>query len=663
MADNLNQKEKLLKEGKFFEKPMTDDIKNIQDFMESTKKDDYQQYTLDFIKKYNPYGHVVYFEPGFGKTRLACYIIDYFLRKEPWRKVIIISPSAVHEGFKREFSIIKFPYTQNMHRIHLLSNKAFNLAEQIYKITTGVAVYAASELEQTMKTSDLNEYIVIYDESHSFVNSVCGASKNSTYIYESIMKSPKCRRFFLTGSLIVKDFFEIVPYVNMCSGALLLPEIDSLFRKYFMDYKSRKFMNIGILRSLLFGWFSFYGDVYLDGSKTSEFAELLREKIIKVRMSKSQFQLYDTYRAEEIKDDLKQKEFKSKSKGNSGIVSKFKQLEGSTSYRIYSRQACNLAPFDKSVIISYALENCPKLHHSVNLADKLITEGKKGAIFSNFTNQVGLRGIEFLLREKGYQNIEDILDQKQTPKPVRDNNSKTSKTYAILTGDTPKERRIEIQNIYNDQNNMHGEVLPILLFSVALAEGVSFYDGRFIIILDYFFNESRIDQVIARLRRRGGHKRLPEAERTLQPYVLLSIPPLEFDKVETTDQYLFRKAELNQELLDRGITLVKESTINCTLMKALRPSSPFSCFTCNNVGLKLYTPGNFERDIKTNYTPCASSEKEATEFMYEGKKYYYVAEDDEFYTIDNDGSFIKVDQNTNITLKKAKTKIKSNIKN
>lgn len=628
--------------------PKTDIISEIQSSLEESKyAGDFQLLTLDFIKKYNPPGHTIYYQPGFGKTRLACYIIAHYLRVEPWRSIIIIAPSVVHTSFINEFKYIKFDYSKYAGKIHFISNLAYNIAEQIYKITSGISNLDQSQ-DTTRPFANLDEYVVIYDEAQKFVNSVCNGSKNASYVYDSIMASKKCKVFLLTGSLIVKDCFEIVPYVNLCTRYQLLPEYPRLFNKYFMNYKKRSLINIPILKTRLFGWFSYYGNEYVDKTDKSAFATELKRKIIKVRMSTQQFAMYEAYRAEEIKEDMKQKQLKEMKRGSQNNPQKFKKSdESSSTYRIFSRQACNIVPFKENSIIEYKIENCPKLHATVNLAIKLINQGEKGAIYSNFISHVGLRGIEYILKTKGFKNIDETdykLGSAELPK---------ERLFAVLTGETSKERRDEIKSIFNASNNVRGEILPLIMYSSALAEGVGFHEGRFIIINDYYFNESRIEQVIARMRRRSGHLKLPLADRTMRAYIMLSIAPADKPGVQTTDEYLYEKADQNEELVNKVKYETKESSVICTAIQKFSKNNIFNCFTCNTTGMRMYNPKNIENDIKNNYSPC-TTEKLAKEFIHDNNKYYFVEEDNKFYkqnpTDHND--IIEVTPSEQVLLKK-----------
>jgi hypothetical protein len=629
--------------------PKTNLISDIQQTMEESKAGgDFQRLTLEFIKKYNPPGHTIYFQPGFGKTRVACYIIAYYLKAEPWRSIIIVAPSAVHTAFMNEFRYIKFDYDRYASKIHFISNKAYNIAEQIYKITSGVAVLNQSQ-DTNRPLANLDEYLVVYDEAQLFVNSICNGSKNASYIYESIMASKKCKIFLLTGSLIIKDCFEIVPYVNMCSRYELLPEYPRLFAKYFMDYKKHKMRNISIFKTRLFGWFSYYGNEYVDKTQTSDFATELRRKVIKVRMSTLQFAMYENYRAEEIKEDMRQKQLRDMKKNSQNNMEKFKKSdESSSTYRIFSRQACNLVPFTQNSIIEFKYENCPKLHETVKLALKLISEGQKGAIFSNFISHVGLRGIEHILKTHGFKNIDDTQITPATTDIPKE------RLYALLTGETSQERRDEIKHIFNSAHNVRGEILPLIMFSHALAEGVGFHEGRFIIINDYHFTESKIEQVIARMRRRNGHNKLPPQDRTIKAYIMLSVAPSTKSNVETTDEYLYNKAEKNEEMVNITKHEAKEASVICTAVQKFSKNNIFNCFTCQTKDMRMYNPKNLENDIKNNYNPCAApEEKVAKEYLHEGKKYYYVVEDKKFYKQDpKTGDFTEVTPSEQVQLKK-----------
>ena len=88
--------------------------------------------------------------------------------------------------------------------------------------------------------------------------------------------------------------------------------------------------------------------------------------------------------------------------------------------------------------------------------------------------------------------------------------------YALWTGTESPEQRSEIQKIYNDPDNRYGQLCLALLVTQSGAEGISLYAVRQVHIMEPYWNNVRITQVIGRARRIKSHVMLPEQHRNVR---------------------------------------------------------------------------------------------------------------------------------------------------
>lgn len=114
-------------------------------------------------------------------------------------------------------------------------------------------------------------------------------------------------------------------------------------------------------------------------------------------------------------------------------------------------------------------------------------------------------------------------DDKKLVKPSRA--SLPSKVFAVVYGEIKPEERVRIQNIFNGDDNKHGEIMSLILLSSTGAEGLDLKNVRHVHIMEPYWNYSRLDQVKYRAIRNDSHIGLPKNERNVSTYIYLSIRP------------------------------------------------------------------------------------------------------------------------------------------
>ena len=82
--------------------------------------------------------------------------------------------------------------------------------------------------------------------------------------------------------------------------------------------------------------------------------------------------------------------------------------------------------------------------------------------------------------------------------------------YAFYSGEETNKKKKEIINIFTSYDNRYGNNIKVLLSSSAGAEGLDLKNIRQIHIMEPWWNEIRIEQVIGRGIRRNSHIDLSE---------------------------------------------------------------------------------------------------------------------------------------------------------
>lgn len=195
--------------------------------------------------------------------------------------------------------------------------------------------------------------------------------------------------------------------------------------------------------------------------------------------------------------------------------------------------------------------------------------------------------------------------------------------FAVISGEVSVEDRARLQEMFNSPENIHGGTLDLLLLSSTGAEGLDLKNGRHVHIMEPYWNWGRIAQIIARLVRNDSHIALPAAEKNVQPYVYLAVPP-ETERLPdgtyppTTDTELYNESLANHLVIESFYQALREVSIECMI------NGESYCRVCSPTDEKLFTD-DILRDMRAP-DPCRPV-KEATvkaeEIEFEGEKYYY----------------------------------------
>ncbi|ARF09792.1 DEAD/SNF2-like helicase [Indivirus ILV1] len=155
------------------------------------------------------------------------------------------------------------------------------------------------------------------------------------------------------------------------------------------------------------------------------------------------------------------------------------------------------------------------------------------------------------------------------------------------------DERFAGMRIYNMPENKLGNLIKIMLISPAGAEGLSLKNVRQIHIMEPYWNEVRITQMIGRGIRQCSHKDLPLEERHVDIYRYKSILPDR--KKQTTDEYIEDVARGKDGLIQSFLDAVKEVAIDCTLFKPHNMmAQEYKCF-------QFEEPSLFDQNIGPAY--------------------------------------------------------------
>ncbi len=446
--------------------------------------------------------------------------------------------------------------------------------------------------------------------------------------YVKINKVNKSIEFHLKVKSYTEEYRETIEKINsICNdegveasfleikNLELFPTNDcgEIFRNYFIHddvQKGDKLKNADIFKRRILGLVSFYK------SMNDNYPEVIHKNFIRVDMSPYQYQIYEILRKKERLTER-----------GGGNKKKKGTIKGT--FRVFSRQACNFVfpdeinrPYpDPAFIVSIkganndnknkgkdknktfaklleveenanengvmAKEYKERIQNAINLlvenGNTFFTAGPEGLdklspkmkvmlenvnkspglvfIYSNFRTLEGVEIFSKVLDFNGYEKYNTH---------VKGNKSKPK--YAIYSGTEDELEKNAVLKIFTSEENKYGDLIKIILATSAGAEGLDLKNIRQIHILEPYWNQVRIQQVIGRGVRRNSHIALPEKDRNVEVYRYFSVisnKNLGFSKEPlSTDEYMDNVSQKKQFIIDELQQILKECAFDCILNSA-----------------------------------------------------------------------------------------------
>jgi hypothetical protein len=175
--------------------------------------------------------------------------------------------------------------------------------------------------------------------------------------------------------------------------------------------------------------------------------------------------------------------------------------------------------------------------------------------------------------------------------------------YILYTGDQDLEKRRLLLQLYNADvtglpprlsaqcaelldgapDNRDGRVARIFMITQSGAEGISLFNTRQVHVMEPYWNNVRIQQVIGRAIRLCSHMNLPWDDRTVEVYSYLSVFDVTKgqkylpDMNRTTDEIIFDIATKKQKLADGLAEITQSAAVDCEL-HAFEHGETIKCF-------------------------------------------------------------------------------------
>lgn len=128
----------------------------------------------------------------------------------------------------------------------------------------------------------------------------------------------------------------------------------------------------------------------------------------------------------------------------------------------------------------------------------------------------------------------------------------------------PEEKKKILDQAFNTIENKEGKLLKFVLGSKVMNEGISLKHVGEVHILDVYFNLGKVDQVVGRGIRWCSHYKLMNEE-NVYPKVNVYKYVVALDGALSTEEELYKKAEMKYTLIKKVERIMKEVAIDCPL--------------------------------------------------------------------------------------------------
>ena len=209
-----------------------------------------------------------------------------------------------------------------------------------------------------------------------------------------------------------------------------------------------------------------------------------------------------------------------------------------------------------------------------------LAKGKgKALVYSQFRTVEGLGALSIALLANGWgQGLPQGLQGPAPPGllPVqrvkKGGGAAKAPTFAVYPSDDA-DAASAMLDAFNAPDNLRGERIKALLITQSGAEGISLKAVRDVHLLEPYWNDIRVQQVIGRAVRAGSHAELPAAERTVRAHLYLAMLPASeyarepalrrYDGSKTTDEAVHAMAAAKARVIDDFLAMLRQAAVDC----------------------------------------------------------------------------------------------------
>jgi hypothetical protein len=221
------------------------------------------------------------------------------------------------------------------------------------------------------------------------------------------------------------------------------------------------------------------------------------------------------------------------------------------------------------------LENSPKFLKMLENIEKNMDS--LHLVYSQFRTLEGIGIFRYILEANGFARFKIKKDKNEWKLDMDKYRDKDGKlvlppTYILYTGTESADEKEVLRNIFNGDwkyisqsirdelmqiapNNMHGEIIKVIMITASGAEGISLKNVRNVHITEPYWHPVRMEQVIGRARRICSHQGLPKELRSVDVYLYLMV----FSEKQISEEMMTLDIRLADSRKQRKTVVNKDS--------------------------------------------------------------------------------------------------------
>ena len=244
-------------------------------------------------------------------------------------------------------------------------------------------------------------------------------------------------------------------------------------------------------------------------------------------------------------------------------------------------------------------------------------------LYSNFRTLEGIGILKLIFEANGMREFRiQRADGKWVMEDISEEDMEKP-AFVLYTGTEDEEQKEIVRHIYNGswdqvdqgswksdprelmhkirakyQNNLYGNVIKMFMITSAGAEGINLRNTRYVHVVEPYWHNVRLEQVVGRARRIKSHMDLPEEMRTVEVFIYMStlsdnqrkddrykelllndVSRVSQERTVTTDEYLYEIAQIKQKVNKQFLRLLKETAMDCHLyVSKHKKQEPLVCY-------------------------------------------------------------------------------------
>jgi superfamily II DNA or RNA helicase len=235
-------------------------------------------------------------------------------------------------------------------------------------------------------------------------------------------------------------------------------------------------------------------------------------------------------------------------------------------------------------------------------------------VFSNFVKMEGLEIFKIYLSYFGYGDFSK-------------SGGSDYHRYTEFHGEIDRDVRRKNIIAFNGKDNIDGKLIKMILISPAGSEGINLRNVRQVHILEPYWNEVRIQQVIGRALRMCSHSDLPMEERKVDIFRYHAVRSSGPKKKYSTDREIYSNAIEKENLIDSFLQSIREAAIDCELFKNHNMlNGEYTCFKFNEssyfdkfVGPAYKDDIYYDKKIDNGFNSVNSIKKKVKVYKIKGR--------------------------------------------